>query len=106
MRKTHIAIATTIVLTVGLTEAYAADGNFLLETCQSGSSIPTSYISGVVDTVLTTPGTLVGFCAPRAATMKQLRDITCDWLERHPALRHQVGSQLVVRALRETFPCQ
>lgn len=103
--KTQILIASTTVLTMALTEVRAADGNYLHEACQSGSVVPVAYVTGVIDTVFSGMGAKPGFCASPRVTMKQLRDITCDWLKAHPSQRHQPGPLLITVALQEAYPC-
>ncbi|MCA1381269.1 hypothetical protein I6F34_10505 [Bradyrhizobium sp. BRP05] len=46
------------------------------------------------------------FCLPETATLKQVKDVVCKWLNQNPAQRHLSGAPLVQTALAEAFPCK
>jgi hypothetical protein len=57
------------------------------------------YVSGVADLGR---GSL--FCPPKDATNGHLAAIVVTYLKNHPEKLHEIGSNLVVEALRQAFP--
>ena len=93
-------------------------GGKLLGVCTGGGSAPTAcdaYVSGIADTValmqamapeshgaMRVPAIV---CIPGPTTGVQLRQTVVTWLRRNPNMASQQAAPLVVRALREAYPC-
>ncbi|MDW9638488.1 hypothetical protein CN204_30105 [Sinorhizobium meliloti] len=105
MRKTHIGLATTIILTLGLTEAHAIDGKLLSDWCRSDDPELLTYVSGVVDTLLEGEGTDLQACLPGSTSRMEIVEQTCRWLKESPENRHQGGAKVVFGALEFAYPC-
>jgi hypothetical protein len=100
---------------------YFVDGNGLHKLCEESPDAAWAYVLGKVDAILTeqyyrspiTPPAEWGIdepkpptlCLPENATSKQLRDVVCLYLAKHPEERHLKGGTLVSRALTGVFPC-
>lgn len=104
MRKSALAFALASVLTTGLTEAHAVDGNTLQDWCQNAPSIALYYLNGVVDAynVASPP---IEFCIPDEVTLKQLRDVTCKWINNYPEERHKSAAMWVPFAWSNAWSC-
>ncbi|RVK91943.1 hypothetical protein CN152_25960 [Sinorhizobium meliloti] len=108
MRKTRFTLATTLVLTLGLTEAHAIDGKLLFDWCGSNDPELLTYVSGVVDTLLEDLGGDVNIhaCIPGGTTRFDIMSQTCAWLEESPDARHvRSGARVVIGALQNSYPC-
>lgn len=90
-------------------------GNNLLEDLRSTEPVRAvasmQFISGVSlgfqasERIFT--GSVDSFCLPnRGSTLGQMKDITQKFLEDKPSERHSSAAVLVIRALRDAFPCQ
>jgi hypothetical protein len=112
------------------TNADFFDGNELLEMCKQRSVFISGYVSGAIDkarqdqaTIMTAIGdgvvasvgdksaaalylSIGNFCLPQEATVRQVTDMVCLYLNNKPAERHESGATLVVRVLAEGFPCR
>ncbi|MQX49640.1 Rap1a/Tai family immunity protein [Sinorhizobium medicae] len=104
--KTHLTIATTIVLTMGLTEAHAIDGKLLSDWCRSQDPELLTYVSGVVDTLLEGSGPNTEACLPGSTSRMEIVEQTCRWLKESPENRHQSGAKVVLGALEFAYPCK
>lgn len=87
---------------------YYQTGNALYDDCQKSTSTPSNiflfaYIEGVVDGRQFQPD---GYCIPTSVQAQQLRDVVCKSLEHNPQDRQTYASILVIRALRDAWPCQ
>lgn len=112
-----LAIITTTVLLTGGSPASASNyrmqpywtyGNTLFRACEGGAGsfrdgVCVGFVFGVVD--MHNAAGLKMFCVPEGVTGGQLKDIAKKYLAEHPGERHLPASFLVIKALKETFPC-
>ena len=100
-------------------DTFYVDGNALLSRCNAdeenfSKDILTGnclgYVAGVVDSyeIAQSSGIMRRYyCLPEGRiSVRQLTDITIDYLENNPADRHHIGSSLILRALIAAFPCR
>ena len=77
----------------------------------------TAYVNGISDTVAfyqdlrprdASKGAVLPayICVPTAATGEQLREAVVAWSKKHPDDMGRQASGVVLRALRDTYPCQ
>ncbi|HTR16571.1 MAG TPA: Rap1a/Tai family immunity protein [Acetobacteraceae bacterium] len=114
MRGATVLLAGIALLAAGGTaeaqRASPVDGNKLLGICtrgQSGAAPCDAYINGVADAAVALAGEgKLQLCIPQTVTGIQMRDVTVKWLRAHPEERQHQAGVLVLRALREAFPCK
>lgn len=102
-------VAMVLVFTVqgNVARAEYWDGNKLHEFCQKSietiqQSYCLAYVAGIHDAL----GSVQMFCVPNFVQLRQLTDVTKQFLVAHPERRHQAASMLVTEALAEAFPCK
>lgn len=110
-RKLARAAAAAVLLVLGAGDAGAVfeeKGNKFYEHCQASAhpffqGLCSGYIQGVADRggVLAPPDA----CMPVGVTAGQAKDVVTRFLETHPEVRHAHRLGLVLRALREAWPC-
>jgi hypothetical protein len=88
-----------------------ADGNHLLDLCNTDPEWCLGYVVAIADamgTVQAGDGTVAGFrtCLPESVKQGQARDVAINFLRARPELRHLTASSLVAEALAEAFPCR
>lgn len=87
-------------------------GNDLYERCSvkegrdEGFYNKSGYCVGFIDGVFAATIPTISFCGWNGVTSGQLKDIVLQYLYTHPAERHQLANDLVVRALKQAFPCK
>jgi hypothetical protein len=74
------------------------------------SSAPPNYLNaglclGFIDGVFSTVAPIIPLCSYDGATGQQVKDIVVQYLYAHPAERHLQANLLVLRAVKEAFPC-
>lgn len=80
-------------------------GNSLLEQCKRGDQMYVlGYVVGVTDLMITF-ATTEKLCFPNQVTALQLKDVVCQFIDKHPERRHETADYLAFVALYETFPC-
>lgn len=125
-----LALVASSVLAVGIPAAPAradyVNGNQLYEWCSSERSDNqywtnfarcTAYAAGAVDGLDT--GNVFGqvlvgsdsdtidfICIPPRVTLGQVQEVVTTFLKNNPAIRHDHASVLVVKAVREAWPCR
>jgi len=125
-------IVTFLILFVAFSQSvcYAEkfDGNELLSNCKTVLATPPKdtsweelctreycsgycygFIFGVVSTSLlnrTKFNTSPDFCISKEVTMGQFVRVVAKYLENHPEGLHHPGATLVLKALKEAFPCK
>jgi len=81
-----------------------------VEAVQGGAAACQSYIAGVIDyhKMLQSMGTRpnVKVCVPQGVTLKQLQDITHNYLTRNPHHNDFTAAPAVTLALFGRFPCK
>lgn len=106
-------ISASLILALAVTGAHATDGNELLDgyrqykKADTDSAIASGYyFKGFVW------GVTVGFanlsdrlCLPDNVTDEQIFDIVGTYVNDHPEERHKSASLLIMRALKNIFPC-
>lgn len=98
------AAALILALAASSAQAQFIDGNELYERMQAtGPKLLNAqgYVMGVADAEL---GTL--WCPPPNVTVRQVFDITKQFLEAVPEKRHESASAFVMAAVRVTWPCK
>ena len=60
------------------------------------------YIAGVNESI----GVLGAYCIPKNTGGIAIVDIVFRYVENHPERRNQIGSVLVIEALKEVYPCK
>lgn len=98
--------AAALILALAASSAHAQfmDGNDLYERMNStGFKLVSAqaYVMGVADAEL---GTL--WCPPPSVALRQVFDITKQFLEVVPEKRHESASAYVIAAVRTTWPCK
>ncbi len=101
--KMHFILAVATVATAFTVPAHAGfyDGNKLYETCSAKSGrdigLCVGYITGVADTLEDAK------CFTAGVDSHQVYDAVKQYLERHPAERHNRASSLVKEAIQQAF---
>lgn len=86
---------------VGLMKAYqAASGNQPNAVDQMRGSMYMGYISGIVDSF-----TGKVFCVPSGITAGTMASITSDYVANNPDVIVKNGSDIVIQAMRQKYPC-
>lgn len=83
-------------------------GNELLDSCnRNDSSFVSGYVVGVYDHIEMnrSEGQKRFICIPTGAQARQVRDIVCGFLVRHPENRQWSAAALINNALIEAWPC-
>lgn len=83
-------------------------GNQLLSECEARDPACVVYISGVADSYAWTQGPnspIPLFCLRSGTTARQLVDVTLNWMQHHPEVRHGSAAVQVGLAITEAFPC-
>ena len=82
-------------------------GNRLYRYCTEGSKSCTSYIAGIVDTLMVvnvvTQNKMI--CLPDNVELGQAVDVTVNYLRAHPATRHVNAASMAFVAGAKAFPC-
>lgn len=107
----------TLLLPVLLANAYAdtslgvAKGADIINRCQESSpesgSFCFAYIAGVFDSVRAYEAWLNmrEFCVPPDVAQSDIRDAVVAYIEKNPNDRLGQGASVVVRALKQRYPC-
>jgi Rap1a immunity proteins len=114
MKSAKILLAGIAVLAIGGTaqaqRVSTVDGNKLLSICtraQNALAPCDGYINGVADGAMAIAAEgKPQLCIPQATTGVQMRETTVKWLRAHPDEGKRQAGELVVRALREAYPCK
>ena len=87
-------------------------GNDLLAICSEVSSqLGTAcmfYIRGITEGffgALAATRQSQAFCLPETVTQYQMRDVVMKWLRENPEKRHIDAGFLIIRAMKDAFPC-
>jgi hypothetical protein len=82
-------------------------GNRLLGYCEERSESCTSYIAGIVDTlmVVNVVTQMKMICPPNNVELGQAVDVTVNYLRVHPERRQVSAASMAVVALTKAFPC-
>ena len=96
-----IVAAVLAVSMVGIVQANLTTGDDLMQHCvASPDSFCAGYIGGVIDT------SHALFCFPPEVTKREIINITIIYLRDHPDMLGLYAPNLVIRAMRATFPCK
>jgi hypothetical protein len=96
-----IAATVLAVLMVGTSHARLTTGNDLMQHCvASPDSFCAGYIGGVIDM------SHALFCFPPDVTKREIINITIIYLRDHSDLLGLYAPNLVIKAMRTTFPCK
>lgn len=125
----RILACLSILLTPSLALSSVIDGNELHEMCNAEERMALAYVAGVIDQRRTTQLRIVKMaqngrdvptarayvdvlddvtqkaCMPQNYKMEQARDVVCQYLQTHPATRHNNGAILAVQAMADAWPC-
>lgn len=114
--KALVALILSVTLCAPAVAAWS-DGNKLAEeaavfqrwlrdsqTLNAKENFEVDYFMGYVDGVVGSMEHFV-FCVPNGASLKQVAAIVADYTMAHPKLWDKEGSEIVARALKETYPC-
>jgi hypothetical protein len=97
------------------THAAAQTGNGFLQTCSRAADRSfqagcITYFAGIADALtwaeFAKPQQRWEICMPSGVVYGQMMDITLDFLQKNPSIRHDVTPALVHRALKAAFPCR
>jgi len=100
-RTNYIVAAVLAASMVGTVHARLTTGNDLMQHCvASPDSFCAGYIGGVVDT------SHALFCFPPEVDKRKIINITIMYLRDHPKKLGLYAPNLVVKAIRTTFPCR
>lgn len=101
MKKTFAILLAATAISA---HAEFLSGNQLLEYMRSQEVIQRSaadgYLMGVHDL-----GRGAVHCSPSSVTLKQLRDMTGQFLDAAPSIRHRSADHLVSLLMAEAWPC-
>jgi hypothetical protein len=127
------SVAVFLLATVVAAKAQTYSGNELRQQCATNMSFVAGYIAGVTDkaTVDEMLVTLVsvgevhekdqhapmmtkaqagdairGYCAPKGATIQQIADLYCKYLQDNPAQRQLTAVGLLDAAIKTAWPCK
>lgn len=85
-------------------------GNRLYPECSGNRPFVTGYVMGIFDysqwAYELSSSEDFQLCTQANVTGNQFGDITCQFLESNPQLRHHAASSIVELAIRGAFPCQ
>lgn len=98
------AAALILALVTSSAHAQFVDGNELFARMNGNAAQVNNavgYVMGVADAEL---GTL--WCPPANVTVRQVFDMTKQFLEAVPEKRHENASAFVIAAVRTNFPCK
>ena len=101
--KTSLIIAAVLAISMaGIVQAnHLTTGNDLMQHCvASPDSFCAGYIGGVIDT------SHALFCFPPEVTKREIINITIVYLRDHSKLLGMYAPNLVIKAMRATFPCK
>jgi hypothetical protein len=65
-------------------------------------ALASGYLAGVTDSA--SSGSLI--CLPAKLQFGQAIDVTINYLQSRPEIRHRIASDLLVEALQRSFPCR
>ena len=108
MKTLHCVAALVVALVSGSASAEMFNGNKLLDILKkaevSGNNVDWGmghgYVAGVYDS-----NAGVTFCSPGSMTLGQLTDMTKNYLENNPAVRHLPAESIIVYFMSKTWPC-
>ncbi len=82
-------------------------GNRLFDYCKEKSNSCSSYIAGVVDTLMVVDAVTHTrlICLPDNVLLGQAVDVTVNFLRAHPEHRQVNAASMAVVALTTAFPC-
>ncbi|CAB4122415.1 hypothetical protein UFOVP36_45 [uncultured Caudovirales phage] len=101
----------TAPLDVSAREASSDDGNELLSQCNDEGYYLQGVCMGIVKGTINTldAWSIVNktspYCRPDNATWGQMQDVIVSYLKRHPEIRSESASLLILKAQREAWPC-
>ena len=105
--KEHMKYALLLCASFALpVHAQMFSGNKLMdafnksETSNIDWGFTRGYVAGVYDT---NAGT--GFCAPGNVSLGQVTDMTKNYLENNPAVRHLPADAIILYMLDKSWPC-
>ena len=105
MIKAVIPALLLFATAVGPASATFVTGNDLLRECKSQVRLlALGYTAGVADLMESFRTNMI--CIPKEATVGQLTDVICQYIEQNPGLRHENADYLALSALGDTFPCK
>jgi hypothetical protein len=122
-----------MIVASGNVNAAAISGNEIYEYCRTDRGFLNGFVSGVNDKSILDEqvlsglylhmlpkdrppesdmltlhyflGQMSGYCTPEGATLNQAADIFCKYLQDTPAERQRKAADLLVTALKATWPC-
>jgi len=108
MKKLNCTIALVAALLSGSASAEMFNGNKLLDILKKAEisnnhvdwGMGHGYVAGVYDSNIGT-----NFCSPGSMTLGQLTDMTRNYLETNPAVRHLPAEAIIVYFMNKTWPC-
>ena len=84
-------------------------GNELHALCASKApeAVPlvAGYVAGVTDSLMSSHEMSPFVCVPPAASMGQVKDVVCSYLDKHPESRHGEASLETLSALVGVWSC-
>uniref|UniRef100_E6VLM9 Rap1a immunity protein domain-containing protein n=1 Tax=Rhodopseudomonas palustris (strain DX-1) TaxID=652103 RepID=E6VLM9_RHOPX len=83
---------------LGTVSKSVADMNIVLNRLDGGDASSKINVAEVA-------AELSPYCIPLNATLGQMTDVFCKYLEDNPALRHRSAGGLLIDAMRSTWPC-
>lgn len=105
--KEHMKYALLLCASLALpVQAQMFSGNKLLdafnkaETSNVDWGFTRGYVAGVYDA-----NTGVGFCPPATVSLGQVADMSKNYLENNPAVRHLSAEAIILYMLNKTWPC-
>lgn len=100
MKKICLVAALTIAM-AGNVHARLTTGKDLMQHCIAApDNFCAGYIGGVIDT------SHALFCFPSEVSKRKIINITIMYLRDHPEKLELYAPNLVIRAMRDAFPCR
>lgn len=104
MKKKTICALLAAASTVSVGAQTLLNGNQLLTDMKSDRPVAQAFSAGYV-VAIADVSLGVEFCPPGQATVRQLSDVVKKFMEENPVIRSEPGYFIVLRALRESWPC-
>jgi len=102
MKKTTLVAAAVLSVSLaGSVQARLTTGGELMQHCMTApDNFCAGYIGGVIDT------SHALFCFPSDVNKRQIINLTIMYLRDHPEKLELYAPSLVIRAMRDAFPCR
>ena len=102
MKTPILALLVTLAVPTNSPGSFV-DGNRLYAYANSDDPVQLSIFFGYVIGTIDAHWSVL--CIPKDASSAQVKDIAKTYLDDHPEERHLAAERIVVKAIREAYPC-